>query len=126
MTAILDASAYLALLFDEPGAEVVVPLARGSQILSVNFSESLARVIAIDGQVDRAERAADRLEIGVTAFDRTLARMTAELREPTAHIGASFADRACLAFAMATGHPVFTADKDWSKLDLKIDIRQIR
>ena len=37
MTIILDASAMLALIFGERGAENVVPHAQGSQILAVNF-----------------------------------------------------------------------------------------
>lgn len=126
MTIILDASAYLALIFGERGSDAVAPHARGSQILAVNFSEVLARVIAIDGHIERAELATTRLEIGIQPFDRRLARLTAELREKTSMIGASLADRACLAFALLTGWPVLTADTDWAKLDLGIDIRQIR
>ena len=126
MSVVLDASALLALIFDETGAENVAPHARGSQILAVNFSEVVQRVITIDGNPDRAEEAADRLEIGVAPFDRRLARLTAELRQPTSFMGASFADRACLAFGLVTGRPVLSADQVWRKLDLGIDIRMIR
>ncbi len=126
MPVILDASAMLAMLFDEQGGAMVVERARGSMILSVNFSEVVHKVVAVDGHPDRAEEAADRLEITVAPFDRLLARITAELRQPTAFMGASFADRACLAFGLATGAPIFSADRDWQKLDLGITIRMIR
>jgi ribonuclease VapC len=126
MTVILDASAMLALIFGEKGAENVIPYAQGSQILAINFSEVVARVIAIDGNPERAELSSSRLEITVIPFDRKLARLTAEIMKHTSHIGASLADRACLAFALASGFPVLTADKVWSKLDLGIDIAQIR
>lgn len=106
MKPILDASALLALVFDEPGADVVARLAGGSSILSVNFSEVIQRVISIDGNPDRAEEAVDRLEIEVFSFDRKLARIAAELRQPTAFIGASFADRACLSLGLLTGRPI--------------------
>lgn len=126
MNAILDASAMLALIFDEKGADEVVPHARGSSILSVNFSEVVQRVIDIDGNPDRAEEAADLLEIDIATFDRRLARLTAELRAKTSFMGASFADRACLAFGLATSRPVLSADQDWRKLDIGVDIRMIR
>jgi ribonuclease VapC len=126
MTVILDASAMLALIFGERGAENVIAHAQGSQILAINFSEVIARVIAVDGNPERAEVSANRLEINIAPFDRKLAKLTAEILKQTSHIGASLADRACLSFAKETGFPVLTADKDWSKLDLGIDIQQIR
>ena len=126
MSIILDASALLALIFDEPGAEIVAPQARDSRILSVNFSEVVQRVLSIDGNPERAEEAVDLLKIKVAPFDRRLARLTAELREITSFMGASFADRACLAFALATSAPVLSSDQDWRRLDIGIDIRMIR
>jgi ribonuclease VapC len=126
MTVILDASAMLALIFGENGAENVIPFVQGSQILAINFSEVVARVIGIDGNPERAEVAANKLEIDIVPFDRKHAMLTAQIMSRTSAIGASLADRACLAFAEATGFPVLTADKDWSKLNLGVDIRQIR
>ena len=126
MSVILDASALLALIFDEQGADVVVTQVRDSRILSVNFSEVVQRVLTIDGNPDRAEEAIDLLNITVVPFDRRLARLTAEMREITSFMGASFADRACLALALASGDPVLSSDQDWRKLDIGIDIRMIR
>jgi ribonuclease VapC len=126
MTAILDASALLALIFVESGHEQVLPFARSSRMNAVNYSEVVARTIAIEGDPQLASEAVDRLEINIVPFDRTLAVIAAELRQLTRHIGASFADRACLALGLATGLPILSADRDWAKLDLGIDIRLIR
>jgi ribonuclease VapC len=126
MRAILDASALLALVFDEAGAEFVAAEARTSCILSVNFSEVVQRVIAIDGNPDRAEEAVDLLGIEVVPFDRRLARLTAELREKTSFMGASFADLACLALGLASGAHILSSDPDWRRLDIGVDIRMIR
>lgn len=126
MRTILDASALLALMFGETGAEIVAAQARSSCILSVNFSEVVQRVIAIDGNPERAEEAVDLLGIEVIPFDRRLARLTAELRERTSFMGASFADRACLALGLACGASILSSDQDWRKLDIGIDIRMIR
>lgn len=126
MSVILDASAMLALLQDEPGADTVLPLAQGSRLLSVNFCEVVQRILARGGKAAMAEQALDRLEIAVVPFDRPLARIAADLREPTRFMGASLADRACLALGRASGMPILSADRDWLKLELGIEIRMIR
>ncbi len=126
MSVILDASAMLALLQDEPGADTVLPLAQGSRLLSVNFCEVLQRILAKGGTAALADKALDRLEIAVVPFDQPLARIAADLREPTRFMGASLADRACLALGVATGLPILSGDREWAKLELGIDIRMIR
>jgi PIN domain nuclease of toxin-antitoxin system len=126
VTAILDASALLALMFKEPGQEQVALQAQGSKILSVNYTEVVAKYLDRGGTAQLIDAIVDRLEIEVSPFDRHLALIAAELRAKTAHIGASLADRACLAFATLTRLPVYTADRDWSKLDLGLEIRLIR
>lgn len=126
MSVILDASAMLALLQNEPGAEMVLRQAKGSCMLSVNFCEVLQRILAKGVNAGFAEQTLDRLEIAVVPFDRTLARIAAELRERTRFMGASLGDRACLALGMTTGLPILTADRDWRQLDLGLDIRMIR
>jgi len=126
MTVILDASAMLALLQNEPGADMVLALAKGSRLLSVNFCEVMQRVLAKGGQAALTEQAIDRLEIAVVPFDRSLARIAADLREGTRFMGASLGDRACLALGLTSGWPILSADRDWGKLDLGLDIRMIR
>lgn len=126
MSVILDASALLALLFNELGAQIVSPVVKGSRLLSVNYSEVIQRIIAKGGAAEQAEQAIDRLEVVVVPFDRPLARVAAELREPTRFMGASLADRACLALGRTSGLPILSADRDWHKLNLGIEIRMIR
>lgn len=126
MTVVLDASAVLALLYDEPGAEVVRKQTQGAQLLSVNLSEVLTRVIDKGGDPEKVKNLLDRLEIRVARFDEPIAVAAALLRNPTRHVGASLGDRACLAFSLASGLPVLTADQKWALLDLGIDIQMIR
>ncbi len=54
------------------------------------------------------------------------ARRAGEMRTLTKRLGLSLADRACLALAERENLPVFTADKNWSKAGLVLDIRIIR
>lgn len=55
-----------------------------------------------------------------------MARLAAELREHTRHLGLSLGNRACLALGLLHGGPILTADRDWAKLDLDMEIEVIR
>lgn len=123
---VLDASAMLALIFGETGGDLVANLSRNGAISAVNFSEVITRILAIEGDANMADKAVARLEIDVVPFDAAVARQVADLRAPTKHLGLSLGDRTCLALGMATRSPILTADQDWTKLDLGIDIRLIR
>lgn len=116
----------LALIFGEKGAELVASLSRNGVISAVNFSEVITRILAINGDANLADRAVARLEIGVVPFDVAVARQVADLRAPTKHLGLSLGDRTCLALGMTAQSLILTADQDWAKLDLGIDIRLIR
>jgi len=59
-------------------------------------------------------------------FDRQLARVTAELRQPTRNLGLSLGDRVCLALARVMGGRALTADRSWAALDLGIPTECIR
>ncbi len=60
-TAVLDASAVLALLFSEPGADVVRPRMRGGLISTVNLAEVLAKLVDKGVPAEDAARAVDML-----------------------------------------------------------------
>jgi ribonuclease VapC len=131
-SAILDASALLAYLRDEAGADVVADaVATGALISTVNLGEVLSRV---------ADRGADPVRVARQMTDRGLldgaiavepfttadAIEIARLRPRTRDLGLSLGDRACLALARRLKVPVLTADSTWSKLELPLDLRQIR
>ncbi|MFQ6018540.1 MAG: PIN domain-containing protein [Kiloniellaceae bacterium] len=123
---VLDASAVLAVVHDEPGAEMVRPHLPGAYLSAVNAAEVAAKVV--DGGADPAE-AGDRLfRLGtrVVAFESRDVAPGAQLRTASRSAGLSLADRACLTLAQRLGLPVLTADRTWSKLNLRVDIQQIR
>ena len=123
---VLDASALLAVLRDEPGAQRVEPRLEGACVGAVNLSEVVAKLIE-DG-VPEAEirRAIGRLQLDIHAFDADHAYVAGILRRSTRAFGLSFGDRACLALAQSLGAPALTADRSWSRLDLAIAIEVIR
>ncbi len=123
---ILDASALLALLHQEPGAQRVQDALDGALVCSVNWSEVLQKVLQRGIEVDGMEQ--DFTDMGVLFQPFTLrqAALAAQLWGQARRFGLSFADRACLALALDTQQAVVTADKAWADLDLKITVELIR
>jgi ribonuclease VapC len=124
--AVLDASALIALLRDEPGAEAVERLLGRAVISIVNWAEVLQRYRAHG--VDTTGKRDDVVALGVAieAFTDEDADVVAELWQPTRSAGLSLADRACLALARRLGIPAHTADRDWRKVDVGVEVVLIR
>ena len=128
----LDASALLALLQNERGAEVVEDaIADGATISTVNLAEALS-TMARKG-ADPATALATMTERGVLGGAITVEPFTladaveaARLRPLTANAGLSLGDRSCLALARRLGTPALTADHPWRGIDLPVEVRSIR
>ncbi len=129
---VLDASALLAYLRDEPGAEVVAEVvAGGATISAVNLTEVLSR--AADRGADPV-RLADELTRGgllagavaVEPFTAGDAIEAARLRPLTRQAGLSLAGRACLALARRLQAATLTADRAWRGLAVEVELRSIR
>ncbi len=123
---VLDASAVLAVLNGEPGADSVRPHLPGAHISAVNAAEVAAKLV--DGGADAiaAGRTLDRLGARVVAFDRDDVVPAARLRAKSRAAGLSLGDRACLALAQRLGAPALTADRAWRGLDTDVEVRLIR
>jgi ribonuclease VapC len=130
--AVLDASAVLAYLNREAGAEVVADLvAAGASLSAVNFAEVLStaadrgvpteRLIARLGEVGVFEGA-----VSVEPFTAEDASTVGSLRLATRGAGLSLGDRACLALARRLDAPAVTADAAWAEVDVGVEIRLIR
>lgn len=126
MSVVVDASAVLAVILGESGGAEVAELLNRAKISSVNLSEVYRRLADGEMPFDEVLAVVELVSLDITAFGERQAAETARLMPLTRHIGASFADRACLALAMETRLPVLTADRRWSELDLPVEIRQIR
>jgi PIN domain nuclease of toxin-antitoxin system len=132
VTAVLDASALLALLKGEPGAErVAEALERGAYLSAVNLAEILSKLA--DWGEDPAEAQARMAQVGllgaaveVLPFTGEDALEVARLRALTRAYGLSFGDRACLALARRLGLPALTAERAWAELDLGIPVEVLR
>jgi ribonuclease VapC len=122
VSSVVDSSALLALIFDEPGASMVeVTLDDGAIVSSVNLSEVVARLSDSDNQ-DQARSSLESLKFDVAAFGEDDAWLAGTLRAQTRDLGLSLGDRACLALAISLRLPVVTADRIWANLDVGVDV----
>jgi ribonuclease VapC len=115
--AVLDASAVMALIREEPGEHVVAPLVGRAAWSAVNLCE-VAGKLADRGMPAIDVRAAlEELNLTLHEFDAELAFAAAELRRLVPR-GLSVGDRACLALARRLRLPAITADREWGRLGI--------
>jgi ribonuclease VapC len=120
---VLDASAVLAYLYGETGADKVEPLLENSTISRINSTEVLTKIVQDGLTIDEAKETFDKLNLDVTEFDEKQSLKAAELRPLTKHLGLSMGDRCCLALAISENLPAVTADKNWASLTFcKIEV----
>lgn len=124
---ILDASALLAFLQDEPGSKRVHEALHSCSMSTVNWSEVMQKLIRFDPDADTIRAVLEESGLDIVPFSIEQAELCASLWEPSKNLGLSLADRACLQLGMKKGEVVLTADKAWSELKIpEIDIEQIR
>lgn len=112
MTTVVDASAVLAWLQDEPGSDEAEPMLMEGIIGAANWSEVLQK---------SRQHGADHVLVGMllASFGLTIAevtaadaRLAADLWQPGSAL--SVADRLCLALGKRLGCAVATADAAWA------------
>lgn len=125
---VVDASVALVSLLGEEGhgtADLLLETQACGMSL-VNLSEVHARLLS-HGMTNRTARSLiDALELRELPFDRTTCELAASLRIDTAAVGLGIADRACLATGLQLDALVVTADRDWSRLTLPLEIQVVR
>lgn len=126
MSVVLDASALLAFLHDEPGGEHVSAVLEGARVSALNWSEVLQKSLQQDVDVAGMRQEFTGVGVSFEPFTPQQAETAAWLWSHTRNHGLSLADRACLALAMDQGLPVITADRVWARLKLDIEIRVLR
>ena len=126
MTAVLDASALLAYLQREPGADSVKAVLGGALMSTVNWTEVVQKAADSEGDATELRTALESLGLVLEPFSAFQADIAGSLREPTRDFGLSLGDRACLALAIEKGEKVLTADRVWRRLSLGVGIEVIR
>ena len=126
MSVILDASALLAFLHEEPGGERVSPVLEGAHVSAVNWSEVLQKSLQRDVDIDGMQQEFTEVGVIFEPFTPEQAETAARLFTRTCNHRLSLADRACLALAMDKGWPVMTADRAWAELAIDVEVEVIR
>ena len=126
MSYVVDASAMLAFVNNEPGSEAVESVLDNAIISTVNLAEVGAKLVDKGMTVEEARQVRTSLGLQVRDFDESLAEESVRLRSVTKSGGLSLGDRACLALAVLEKAEVLTTDRIWAELDIGCDIRVIR
>lgn len=122
----LDASAVLALLAEEDGADQVEAVLDGAAMSTVNLSEVLRKSAQHDIETEGLEFDLQALGLELLPFDSLHARLASDIWERAPRAGLSLGDRSCLAVAQAIGGTALTTDRAWAALGLDIGIQVIR
>jgi ribonuclease VapC len=124
---VLDASAVLAILNGEAGAEKLSPrLLSDATISNVNLAEVQGKLVSRGLDPEDAWDAALGLVREPEAFTIEQARIAGDLVTETRPLGLSLGDRACLSLGIVLRATVYTADRSWKGLRLGIPIHSIR
>jgi ribonuclease VapC len=115
-SAVLDASALLALLLGEPGFDRVRAVIADCAITTVNIGEVVGHYARAGASETDIRLVLDPLLIERVPFDESLAFVAGMLLPVTRSAGLSFGDRACLALAIRLGVPALTADRAWQSI----------
>lgn len=116
-SAVLDASAVLALVRDEAGADKVAAHIGRAAISTVNLQEVVGELLLSGLDEATTRELLDELRLDVRAHDAGAAYAAATLRAWTKDYG--LGDRACMALAMQLGAPALTTDREWKKVRIK-------
>jgi ribonuclease VapC len=123
---VLDASALLALMKAERGAERVAAVIDRAVIGAVNLAEVVSKFLREEIAIGVVREWLAGLELEVRPFDRELAYAAGVLVPTTRGRGLSLGDRACLALARELGRTALTTDRAWRDLDVGVEIEVIR
>ena len=124
---VLDASAVLALIREEPGADKVAPYIGRAAISAVNLQEVVKELLLSGLDEETIRELLDELRLDVHDHDVAAAFAAAALHAQTRQFGRGLGDRSCLALAVQLGVPALTADREWKKVKVKnLDLVHIR
>jgi ribonuclease VapC len=113
---LLDASAILAMMLEEPGSERVAEVLDVSDIHPINLTEVAKKLCQRKVERTDIEAALNALDIDGTDWTRQKAYRAGELLAANRAIGLSLGDAVCLIEASGRGLTAVTAEHRWPEI----------
>jgi ribonuclease VapC len=121
---VLDASAILALLNNETGADRVQSVLEDATCVMsvVNWSEVARKLVSKGRAVEPVAESLQSVGLEFKSFDYSLAVATAHIEAPPLSLG----DRGCLSLADSLGAIALSADRIWLTFNTGVTVELIR
>jgi PIN domain nuclease of toxin-antitoxin system len=123
---VLDSSAVLAVLLEEPGADRVEAAFEKGVVSSATLAEILAKAVQRGFDLQGAYENVVGFGLEIHPVEEAHAILAAEISKAPRELDLSLGDRLCIALAMTLGVELLTSDTGMSRYDAGIPITKFR